>query len=66
MYDYIIIGGGIAGIISVSVIYNRYPTAQILWIDNNNFNSGDLTKYPLVPANTPFNVLVYFIEKIYT
>ena len=65
MYDYIIIGGGIAGIISVSVIYNRYPTAQILWIDNNNFNSGDLSKYPLVPANTPFNVLVYFIEKIY-
>ena len=65
MYNYIIIGGGIAGIISISVIYDKYPDASILWIDNKNFTSGDLIKYPMVPANTPYNVLVYFIEKIY-
>lgn len=65
MYNYVIIGGGIAGIISLSVIYDRYPDARILWIDNNNFTSGDLIKYPLVPANTPYKVLVYFIETIF-
>jgi len=65
MYDYIIIGGGIAGIISLSVIYNKHVGAKILWIDNNNFTSGDLIKYPMVPANTPYKVLVYFIEKLY-
>ena len=65
MNDYIILGGGIGGIISVSVIYHKYPDAKILWIDNNGFTSGDLIKYPQVPANTPFKVLVYFIEKIY-
>lgn len=65
MYDYIIVGGGIGGIISISVIYNKYPGAEILWVDNKNFTSGDLIRYPEVPANTPYKVLVYFIEKIF-
>jgi len=66
MNNYTIIGGGIAGLISVSVIYNKYPNSIINWIDNKEFNGGDLIKYSEVPANTPFKVLVEFIESIYS
>ena len=66
MVEYTVIGGGIAGIISVSVLYNKYPDSTIKWIDNKDFNAGDLIKYPEVPANTPFKVLVKFIEDIYS
>jgi len=65
MLDYIILGGGLSGIISVSIIRNKYPEKKIGWIDNTNFTGGDLAKYPEVPANTPYPVLVKFIEKIY-
>lgn len=65
MEDYVILGGGIGGIISISVLYNKYPTKNFLWIDNNGFNTGDLINYPEVPANTPFKILVKFIQSIY-
>ena len=65
MLDYIILGGGLSGIITLSIIHNKYPSKTIGWIDNNNFTGGDLVKYPEVPANTPYPVLVKFIEKIY-
>lgn len=66
MENYIILGGGIGGIISISVLYNRYPNKHFLWIDNNGFTTGDLIHYPEVPANTPFKILVKFIQNVYT
>jgi len=65
MFEYAIVGGGISGIISISVIYSQYPTAKILWIDSDSFSGGDLRKYPEVPANTPINKLIEFIGAIY-
>ena len=65
MYDYIVIGAGLAGIISVIVLKEKYPEKNIAWIDKNGFNGGDLRMYPSVPANTPVRKVETFLNIIY-
>ena len=65
MYDYIVVGGGLAGIISVIVLKQKYPNGNIAWIDNHGFSGGDLSIYPKVPANTPIKKVERFINILY-
>ena len=63
--DWVIVGGGLSGIISICVIYNRFPSNTILWIDKDNFNGGDLSLYPEVYANTPIKTMIKFFSELY-
>ena len=66
MIDFAIIGGGVSGIITLVYLISKFPKKNFLWIDKDNFNSGDLIHYPEVPANTPFHTLFSFLTKMYS
>ena len=37
IYDYIVIGGGLGGIISCFILLKKYTDCSILWIDQDGF-----------------------------
>ena len=53
IYDYVVIGGGMGGIITCFILLKKYPDIQLVWVDKDNFTCGDLRKYSCVYANTP-------------
>ena len=64
IYDYTVIGGGLGGIISCFILLKKYKDSSILWIDQQGFTCGDLSKYSCVYANTPMKKMSTFFKEL--
>ena len=64
IYDYAVIGGGLGGIISCFILLKKYTDCSILWIDQDGFKCGDLSKYSCVYANTPMKKMSRFFKEL--
>jgi len=53
IYDYIILGGGIAGLYSMYKLSNEYPNKKILLLEKTNRFGGRVESVQLQPMNDP-------------
>jgi thioredoxin reductase len=64
LYDYVVMGGGLGGIISCFILLKKYPDIQLIWVDKDGFTCGDLKKYSCVYANTPMKKMSKFLKEL--
>ena len=56
-YDYIILGGGIAGLYTIYKLSNQYPNQMFLLLEKTNRLGGRVHSVPLHPTNDPAFIL---------